>query len=278
MSLLASAVSGIVPWAADLAQAPEREHAARLENQRRNRAAAADLAYQREFAQHGLRWKVEDGRSVGLSPLASIGGVGAQYSPVMQTAHESTTSTAGDSLSRMGQNISRAVGATQTEDERLLRKMQVTSARLDIEGKSIDNAIRATQLNHMGSGPGFPPSNSNSFMPGQGGVPGRINDKPMERVMSAPGAPYSEPGASPDVGWAYTKGGGLAPVPSKDIKERIEDNFFQEAAHFFRNNIIPSMNWSRSKPPVPAPAGHEWEWNGVEYFPVRKHWAREYLR
>lgn len=40
-----------------------------------------DTAFQREFAQKGLGWKIQDGKKHGLHPLASIGGVGAQYQP-----------------------------------------------------------------------------------------------------------------------------------------------------------------------------------------------------
>ena len=39
--------------------------------------------FQKEFAQHGLRWKVEDAKAAGLHPLAAIGAQGAQYNPVI---------------------------------------------------------------------------------------------------------------------------------------------------------------------------------------------------
>lgn len=38
-------------------------------------------ALQREFAQHGIQWRVEDARRAGLHPLYALSGAGATYSP-----------------------------------------------------------------------------------------------------------------------------------------------------------------------------------------------------
>lgn len=44
----------------------------------------ANLAAQKEFAQHGIRWKVEDAKQAGLHPLFGAGLTGASFSPSFQ--------------------------------------------------------------------------------------------------------------------------------------------------------------------------------------------------
>lgn len=72
-----------------------------------------NLAYQKEFAQNGIRWKVQDAQAAGLHPLIGAGAQGQSFSP----SFVGDTS-AGDGLANMGQNISRAVDATLTRKER----------------------------------------------------------------------------------------------------------------------------------------------------------------
>jgi len=40
-----------------------------------------NTALQREFAQHGIRWRVEDAKAAGLHPLYALAGGGAAYAP-----------------------------------------------------------------------------------------------------------------------------------------------------------------------------------------------------
>lgn len=59
------------------------------------------------------------------------------------------------------------------------------------------------------------------------------------------------------------------PVPSADVKERIEDNWFQEMAHFMRNNVMP-MFTQGDTPPYPAPAGSRWYFHPIDGFKLTK--------
>ena len=47
------------------------------------KSADKESRFQKEFAQHGIRWKVADAKEAGLHPLAAIGAQGAQYNPVI---------------------------------------------------------------------------------------------------------------------------------------------------------------------------------------------------
>lgn len=80
-------------------------------------------AMQREFAQHGIRWKVEDAKAAGVHPLYAIGGSGAAYSPPPIVTGQ------GSSIAQAGQDIGRAFRAQQSEPERELHDAQMRVLR-----------------------------------------------------------------------------------------------------------------------------------------------------
>lgn len=55
---------------------------------------------QKEFAQHGIRWKVEDAKAAGLHPLFALGGAGASFAPSAQPVMNNGYAEAGQNLSR----------------------------------------------------------------------------------------------------------------------------------------------------------------------------------
>lgn len=64
-------------------------------------------AVQREFAQHGIRWRVEDAKAAGLHPLFALGGGGASYTPMALVSGGGFGG--GVDWSKSGQAIARAV-------------------------------------------------------------------------------------------------------------------------------------------------------------------------
>lgn len=89
-----------------------------------------NAAMQREFAQMGIRWKVEDAQAAGLHPLYALGG-GASFSPSAFIGGNASSLPSGhaaqaaaDVGSSMGQNISRAIAAMETPEERVQRQLQ----------------------------------------------------------------------------------------------------------------------------------------------------------
>lgn len=236
-------------------------------NQTNRDINSANVDHQREFAQHGVRWKVADAKAAGVHPLVALGAPTASFSPSSIGATPDTSM--GDMARNMGQDVSRAISATRTAEERQMATLQLQSAQLDLQGKALDNQIKNSQLQKLNStGPAFP--GGGSFIEGQGHGSGRVKTNAMERTASLPGSPESEPGAINSVGWMKTKTG-LVPVPSSDVKQRIEDNMPHEWSHYFRNNIAP--NWGGgSKPPKSAlPKGaKDWEWSftSQEFQPV----------
>lgn len=126
-------LGGVLDFVGDIVQHEEAESQfdQQVEHQRQQ------MAMQREFAQHGIRWRVEDAQAAGLHPLYALGGSGATYSPVPQVIGEGDTS-GGRAISRLGQNISRAAAAQETEEQRTERRIRLGLASAQIEK---DNAM-----------------------------------------------------------------------------------------------------------------------------------------
>lgn len=216
---------------------------------------------QREFAQNGIRWRVEDAKAAGLHPLAALGAAGAS-GPVMTAGQDIPNTASGEMMSRMGetmgQNVSRAVSSTSTAEEQQIQKLQIANAQLELEGKALDNQYRLAQLNQLSKGPAFP--GSDNFMPGQGNS-GLVKVNPAERSTSAPGRPAQEAGWVPDVGYARTDTG-LTPVPSQNVKERIEDQIVPETMWALRNQLAPNFTDSSAPPKSMLPKGAtHWQWS-----------------
>jgi len=231
-------------------------------------ANANNAALQREFAQNGIRWKVEDAKAAGISPLAALGAQSTSFAPSYVG-----DSGIGNSYSAMGQDISRAIDATSTYGERVSnRANQATMDKLTLDNAALQNQLLASQIAKLNqSGPPLP---SNSLMPlltGQGDSPHYVSEQPLTRIHSQPGTPQQEVGAISDYGLARTKYG-YAIVPSKDVKDRIEDQIIPELMWAARNQLAPNLGMAPPLDPAyyPLPSGYSrWRWSSLhqEYRP-----------
>lgn len=188
-----------------------------------------NVAMQKEFAQNGIRWKVADAKAAGLHPLAALGASGASFSPMQSVGGGESNHWA-----ETGQNISRAIAATRSNDEK-----DEMFARLRLENAGLQNDMLRSQIAQLNSAQLGPSMPSTSGLPTTMG--GLVKEVPLERTSSAPGSPHQEVGHVSDVGWAKTATG-LAPVPSKDVKERIEDQMIPEIQWGLRNNLLPTFD------------------------------------
>jgi len=230
-----------------------------------NASLQRNLEYERqkEFAQNGLRWKVEDAKRAGIHPLAALGGTGSLYAPAATTiASGGSGPDYAGAFANAGQNVMRAVNATRTSEEREAAQLQTSQQlrmnELEVEGKMLHNDLMRSQIAQQNSmaNPPFP-----------------TLKKPAEITMNQPGKPNQEAGSITDVGWVRSGDGGLTPVPSKDAKERIEDQVVQETLWSIRNNMWPNSVFNNSSSQKPSldllPKGAvDWEWNGFNYRPV----------
>lgn len=228
------------------------------------RAMAADnIHLQKQFAQHAIRWKVADAQAAGIHPLYALGASTTSFSPVsVGTLNEGAPMAS--ALQSMGQDVTRAAAAARSPTDRMAALATAQSLRandLRLSNMEMQNTILAAKVREVVGaqiGPGGPEEKANLLIPGQGNTAG-INPEPM-KIAPAGSNPAGEAGAITDVGWARTQTG-WAPIPSKDVKERIEDNLIQEGMHAVRNNVMPSFGYNMAHPPFKAPEGQAWWFN-----------------
>lgn len=133
-------------------------------NQQRAEGQNREIELQKEFAQNGVRWKVEDAARAGVHPLAALGATGASYSPVGLGENDTAAS-----LSAAGQDFGRAIESTRTAPERMSAYNSKVEA-LTLDRMGLENTLLRAQI--LGAtqprNPPFPVAGSDTPMPGQG--------------------------------------------------------------------------------------------------------------
>jgi len=260
-----SAASGIIGAIGDGISGFLGQKQADSSNRQQLAIAQANMNMQREFAQNGIKWKVDDAMRSGVHPLFALGANTNSFSPVSIGSTQSDTSWA----SRAGQNLGRAIQATSTEGE---RERQMASS-LQLERGQLENELIRTQISRL-KGQIGPPMPSMGFagggLDGQGNAPvasaaSGIRLEPSSVVASQADAPGQESGINPEYAYFRTPTG-WALGQSKNFKQSSEDDFASEMAFNFRNRVFP--------PPPPSnvrlPDGYKWRWS-----PFRQQWEQE---
>lgn len=252
----------------DLWGGSNQERQAEQDRQDQKALTIQNMQMQKEFAQNGIRWRVEDAVAAGLHPLAALGASGASYSPVQYIpgdVGEDSSVGIGRGISNLGQNIDRAIAAGKTKEERQADELKLSNMRIQND-LAMEQLTSARIQNARMVGPQMP---SNSQMPGligQGNAngPGYVHEGPLMRTHSQPGRPGQEVGAITDYTYSRTPKGYVV-VPSTDVKERIEDSPM-EYEWMIRNRFLPSRFLFGMPPPDPKyyalPPGYtSWKWN-----------------
>lgn len=105
------------------------------------RMAAQNIQLQKDFAQSGIQWRVEDARKAGVHPLFALGAQTHSFSPV--SIDGGADMSMANAVSNMGQDIGRAVNAARSSPE---RAVALEAARLSLEGAKLDNDIKRMSL------------------------------------------------------------------------------------------------------------------------------------
>lgn len=217
-----------------------------------------DRKMQKEFAQSGIQWKVEDAKKAGIHPLAALGAQTTSYSPVSVGGPSIASS-----LASAGSDISRAVDATRGAGARndaytkTIQDLNIT--RMGLENDLLGSQI--AKINTTGPKPPFP-AGDNFLIEGQSNSP-LVNRAPGKATSTELGRPGTEPFAVPDMGYSRTPGG-WAPIYSKDVMDRMEEDTAGEIAWMMRNRLAPALNPKYYNPPkVPLRPGEMWWFNPV---------------
>lgn len=224
---------------------------------------------QKEFAQMGVRWKVEDAKAAGLHPLYALGANTVSASPINTGSPHVPGDISGGSLSFAPTDRSQQATASEKERQEKLGNLQVERAELE-NAKLRSDMIRQNQV-----GPSFPSDSYPPIIPGQGNSypsanslsTARDNGMSVQRLQVTAGEgqnrPGKEAGSINDYGYVRTPTG-LSIVPSKDVKERIEDQIVPESMWALRNQLLPNIGGGPQPPDskrYPLPAGYVWRWS-----------------
>lgn len=190
-----------------------------------------NAALQREFAQNGIQWKVEDAKKAGVHPIYALGASTMSAAP----SYVGDTSM-GSAIAEAGQDISRAVSSNST----LAGRTQTRMAQLALERGELENDLLRSQIarNVQTMSPPVPTAVDGFKMPGQADS-GLIDVNPMPLVASDPSANFQEASSINELGFARTALGTFVPVMSKDFKDRSEDDLVAELGWHWRNSILP---------------------------------------
>lgn len=123
--------------------------------------AAQNIALQREFATHGIRWKVADAQKAGVHPLYALGASTTSFSPVSVGAVNEAAPMA-NALSSMGQGVGRAASALLGPSERasaaarVVAGQEVIGNKLKLDNMQLQNDLLRAKLLQI-TAPGNPP-------------------------------------------------------------------------------------------------------------------------
>jgi hypothetical protein len=224
-----------------------------------NAQAVAGMNYeaQKEFAQNGIRWKVEDAKRAGIHPLYALGASTQGYSP--SGGYDGDYGIA-DAAAQFGQGFERAQQAKMTKEERerqdvrdaiqdmaaledLNQKRRMNDAQIRLANSEIfrnfalsTNALRKTGL------PPAMPGGSGGVIDGQSEsyATGQTTPEISEVVTSLAGLPSVQAGSPPDVRFYKTRTG-RTPLPTEESADAMDAAFLSGLQWSFRNNVLPYL-------------------------------------
>jgi len=226
---------------------------------------AKDRKLQKQFAQQGIQWKVADAKAAGLHPLAALGAQTMSYSPVSVGGSDISTG-----LAAAGQDVSRAINSTRSASARVDAYTK-TIQDLNIRRMGLENDLLASQIakvNQAGGNPPMPTPGDRMLIEGQGNSP-LVKAEPVEQTATAPGQPYAEAAANPELAWARTDRG-WAPVQSKSFHDRAEEDLGATVGWWMRNRVLPTWAGGSFNPPANVPRSSDQMW---AFDPVRQEYV-----
>lgn len=241
-----------------------------LGNKSADARADQNTELQREFAQNGITWKVQDAQRAGLHPLAALGASGASYTPSSVVGGDSGIGAAGEAIGSIidGQNTKRAEAATMTAQEREMQALALQRAQL--QNRLLEAQINSEWASVMGQPPTPPmagPAGAVSAPIARGAAPvsnrsGAIEAKPSVAIASTPANPGLESGQNPFFKSHPLSAHSSILLPSQSAAEGLEA--LPPGAALGATAVAAWDRW-RHGPNTPpesnlAPAGYAWVW------------------
>lgn len=215
--------------------------------------AEKDRAMQREFAQQGIRWRVEDAKAAGLHPLYALGAQTMGYAPSYVGEDPM-----GRAVAEAGQSIGNAVART-------LSPLEAKSAQLDLEWKKAQikrtemetylDGIRAAEIGRSLQGARGAPGYVESSVVPEGQQPmalsqGAVDVQAVPRASNAPGKLWSESGYIPGMSLVkfpdfdmYLPSSGLGGESWTEVMENVPMVLWPGLIEF--NRKIFGESWSK---------------------------------
>jgi len=218
-----------------------------------------NIALQKEFAQSGIQWKVNDAKAAGVHPLAALG---AQTHPGGTSLIGAVPSRGGAHLAAAGQDIGRAIAATDSQGGANAALQQLQLENMGLQNDVLREQITASRLATIRQSALVPmPSAGERMLVDGQSSSGLVKTSPMARQSVAPGKPHQEAGAVSDTGYTRTTDGYM-PTMSKDAKDRLDDDTIGMLSWNLRNRILPSIGLNQTPPDAPLPEGYDaWIYN-----------------
>lgn len=183
----------------------------------------AYLAESPEYMMEGIK---RASKSYGIHPLALLGNTPDKGPTVFND---------------MGQNTANVSARFGTSEQRAFTKR---AQDLQLEHAQLQNELLRVNISKLNKGPGGPGLSDYSGGLVDGQTNGPISIKPAVRTASPKGKPEQDYGHIASVSWMRNEDGSLTPVPSKEGKERIEDQLVPEIVWAAQNYMSPP------KPPL----------------------------
>lgn len=151
------------------------------EIKRQNEMAQANINLQKEFAQNSIQWRKADAEKAGVNPHFALGAQGISFSPIsLGGAPEGK-----NWLADMGQDVSRAVAAGATAND---RTKMITDA-LSVKNMELQNGLLSAQIRKLNASVPVPDPDAKPTVNALGpistgpivGGPVPEKDKPEER-------------------------------------------------------------------------------------------------
>lgn len=240
----------------------------------------AQQDFQREMAQQGIRYRVEDAQRSGISPLVALGAPtfspsfsvgGVQPTGAPTPAYNQGGPDFGRALEKMGAGVGNILAAQQTDEQKRKAVQDDILFQQQVKSNDLDIAIKGVQLGvaRMRAGqPGAPNVNSSS----NDAVFGKYKPDPPKVATELPNTLSTTAGPStPETTFIKTPTG-FKPTPATGTPAGQNPEIFSpEYARWAGANLItpnagraPSLDYAR-KSGFPLAEGFTWDPVGLEW-------------